>query len=280
MPKDNDDPTRVLDGWVPGGGRGNPNDDPTRILDGWSPAAAAAPRIDPSLPVIEAWQPSAPGALPKPEDTALPQDLNLHVSTRYSKFDTSDVTDVDAVWQPRSFDANAANDAARKPDSQLGDFDVLHRRATPRVLPAWKPLAWIGAVRTVFGSVAQVVSTPQGPVVDTFAPHVLLALWEPQNIDHPFLDRFPQRVLLSAVAPEDAGEELLKFLPPDAELWLAEHDIDWALAGEAVLLHEPGLRDFQLKELRAFVEAERLAVWERVNKAYKLPATGQPIERL
>jgi hypothetical protein len=40
------------------------------------------------------------------------------------------------------------------------------------------------------------------------------------------------------------------------------------------------LRDFQLKELRAFVEAERLAVWERVNKAYKLSAPGQPIERL
>jgi hypothetical protein len=100
MPTDNDDPTRVLDGWVPGGGRGNPNEDPTRILDGWNPAAAAAPRVDPSLPVIEAWQPGVQGALPAPEDTALPQDLNLHVNTRYSKFDTSDVTDVDAVWPP------------------------------------------------------------------------------------------------------------------------------------------------------------------------------------
>ena len=280
MPTNDEDPTRVLDGWVPGGNRGNPDEDPTRILDGWNPAAAAAPRIDPSLPLVEAWQPSAHGALPAAEASQLPRDLNLQVNTRYSKFDTSDVTDVDAVWQPRSFDANAANDAGRRPDSQLGDFDVLHRRATPRVLAAWKPGAWIGAVRTVFGSVAQVVSTPQGPVVDTFAPHVLLALWEPQNIDQPFLHRFPQRVLLSAVSPEDAGEELLGFLPPEAELWLAAHDIDWALAGEAVLLHEPGLRDFQLKELRAFVEAERLAVWERVNKAYKLPAPGQPIERL
>jgi len=47
-----------------------------------------------------------------------------------------------------------------------------------------------------------------------------------------------------------------------------------------VLLHEPGLRDFQLKELRAFVDAERQSTWERANKAYKLPASGQPIERI
>jgi hypothetical protein len=66
----------------------------------------------------------------------------------------------------------------------------------------------------------------------------------------------------------------------ERQLWLAEHDIDWALAGEAVLLHDPGLREFQLKELRAFVDAERLANYERLNHAYRLPAAGQPIERV
>ncbi len=69
-------------------------------------------------------------------------------------------------------------------------------------------------------------------------------------------------------------------LPPDAEIRVGEPEIDWALAGEAVLLHEPGLRDFQLKELRALVEAEKLANCDRLNAAYKLPASGQPIERI
>jgi hypothetical protein len=87
-------------------------------------------------------------------------------------------------------------------------------------------------------------------------------------------------LLLAAVPADDAGAELLRYLPPDAEVWVTEPDIDWALAGEAVLLHEPGLRDFQLKELRAFVDAEKLANWERLNTAYKLPASGQPIERI
>jgi hypothetical protein len=150
----------------------------------------------------------------------------------------------------------------------------------PRLLEAWKPRAWIGAIKPVFGSVAQVSSSEHGPVVDTFEPHVLLALWPPQTMEIPFLDRFPARVLLSAVKPEDAGEALLACIPPDAELWLSEFDIDWALAGDAVLLHEPGLREFQLRELRAFVDAERKATFDRVNAAYRLPGAGQPIERL
>ena len=34
-----DDLTRVLDGWVPGAGKGDPPIDPTRVLDGWKPGA-------------------------------------------------------------------------------------------------------------------------------------------------------------------------------------------------------------------------------------------------
>lgn len=278
-----DDLTRVLDGWVPGAGKDDPPIDPTRVLDGWKPGGGrdtAAPDL--KLPLVEQLQPQrrAPSR-PDPEHSRLPQDLDLNVPTKYSKWDTGDVTDVDAVWKPADFVARAGQESPIESDWQPGQITTnLRKPAVPRVLAAWKPGAWIGAVKSVFGSVARVVSTPQGPVVDTYPPHVLLALWPPQSVDAPFLDRWPLRVHLSAAHPDDAGAELLKFMPLQAELWLSEHDIDWALAGEAVLLHEPGLRDFQLKELRAFVEAERQATWERVNKAYKLPGAGQPIERI
>ena len=276
-----EDLTRVLDGWVPGAGRGA-NVDPTRVLDGWRPdAAPGSARSDKPLPPVDELQPHRAPQRDAVEDATLPKDLNLKVSTRYSKWDTTDVTDVDAVWKPSDFVARAAEETAVDATWQPGAITTSVRKAGPaRVLAAWKPGAWVGAVKPVFDSVARVVSTPQGPVVDTYPPHVLLALWAPQNMTTPFLDRWPLRALLSPVAPDDAGAELLKHLPPDAELWLAEHDIDWGLIGEAVLLHETGLRDFQLKELRAFVEAERQATWERANKAYRLPASGQPIERV
>lgn len=275
-----DDLTRVLDGWK-AGSRSDPSVDPTRVLDGWKPGAGLdGGKIDKTLPPVDELLPrrKAAPAAPAP---GLPKDLDLNVPTRYSKWDTSDVTDVDAVWKPSDFVARAAEEAPVDVEWQPGAISTSVRKPQhPRVLAGWKPGVWVGAVKSVFDSVARVVSTPQGPVVDTYPPHVLLALWAPQPLSAPFLDRWPLRVLLSPVQPDDAGEELLKHLPPDAELWLAEHDLDWGLIGEAVLLHEPGLRDFQLKELRAFVEAERQATWDRANKAYKLPASGQPIERV
>jgi len=279
--KSDDDLTRVLDGWVPGGKTGD-SSDPTRVLDGWRPDAGLDGRKpDKSLPRVEELQPRRHDVRPDPDNSRLPKGLDLNVPTRYSKWDTSDVTDVDAVWKPADFVARAAEEAPVESGWQPGAITTNVRKpAHPRVLTAWKPGAWIGAMKSVFDSVARVVSTPQGPVVDTYPPHVLLALWAPQSMTSPFLERWPLRALLSPVQPDEAGAELLKHLPPEAELWLAEHDIDWGLVGEAVLLHEPGLRDFQLKELRAFVDAERQATWDRVNKAYKLPASGQPIERM
>jgi len=196
------------------------DDDLTRVLDGCVPATGLdGAKLDPSLPQVDELQPRRRLARPDPESARLPKDLDLDVPTRYSKWNSSDVSDVDAVW---------------------------------------KRGAQVGAVKSVFDSVARVVSTAQAPVVDACRP----------------------QVLLSPMQPDEAGAELLKCLPPQAEPWLGEHDIDWGLVGEAVLPHEPGLRDFQLKELRTFVDAERQCPWERANKAYKLPASGQPIERI
>ena len=52
--KKDDDLTRVLDGWVPGAGKGDPPIDPTRVLDGWKPGGGrdTAPR-DLKLPLVE-----------------------------------------------------------------------------------------------------------------------------------------------------------------------------------------------------------------------------------
>lgn len=278
-PRPDTDPTRVLDGWRPDAGA-TPFD-PTRVLDGWKPEAAHdARRLDTTLPWVDVLAPiAAPAASGTPQGAVL-DELNLGAVARSGKWDVSDVTDIEAVWKPGSDVSRSANESSLRPGLADEPLTVWRKAGNARLLPHWKPGAWVGALRRVFGAVSQVHSTPDGPIVDTFAPHVLLALWPPQGVDMPFLARWPQRLLLSAVHPDDAGEELLKHLPADAELWLAEHDIDWALAGEAVLLHDPGLRDFQLKELRAFVDAEREANWERLNLAYRLPAAEQPIERV
>jgi hypothetical protein len=276
-PDDDPDLTRVLDGWTPAPGRGAATTDPTRVLDGWKPAAAGA-----RGPLPADVQPALRAGPAEPAPAQLPAGLDLRGPTRAARrFADEEV--VDAVWKPSAQVRQAALDASAPPagpDWQPSRPGALGAAPAPRVLAAWKPGAWIGAVRQVFESVARVVNTPQGPVVDSYPPHVLLALWPPQSPAQPFLDRWPQRAALSAVAFDRAPLALLELVPEGGELWLAEHDIDWVLIGEAVLLHEPALREFQLKELRAFVEAERQATWERANKAYRLPGTGQPLERV
>jgi len=282
-PRPESDPTRVLDGWRPDADAAP--FDPTRVLDGWKPEVARdARRLDPALPLIDIV--AAPAAPEPGAGGAVLDELNLGAvarsgrADRWNRGDAGDITDIEAVWKPGSDVSRSANESSLRPGADDEPLTVWRKPGVARLLAHWKPGAWVGAARRVFGAVSQVHSTPEGPIVDTFAPHLLLALWAPQGIDTPFLARWPQRLLLSAVDAEDAGEELLKHLPADAELWLAEHDIDWALAGEAVLLHDPGLRDFQLKELRAFIESERQANYERLNQAYRLPAAGQPIERV
>jgi len=275
-PAEDDDPTRVLDGWSPPAA--DPTIDPTRVLDGWRAQSPFEPRRpDPRLTLVEQLQPTTQAdASPPAERSALPGDLDLHTASQRGRWDDSDVTDVEPLVL-RSADFAAAPDAAADvwtPQPSRGAAATAH----PRLLDQWRPQAWIGAVRRVFDSVAQVVATRDGPVVDTFGPHVLLALWSPQSPAQPFLDRWPLRVCLSAVPIDEAGLELLKYMPDDAALWLSAQDIDWAAVGEAVLLHEPGLRDFQLKELRAFVEAEKQANWDRANAAYR-PGDGGPLQR-
>jgi len=150
----------------------------------------------------------------------------------------------------------------------------------PRVLAQWQPGAWTGAVRQVLQGSTELVTTAQGPVVESHAPQHLLLLWPPQRVDVPLLGRWPQQVRLWASEagwPDGAAAEaLLATLPADARLWLQPDAdaVDWALAAEILLTLDDALRPHQADGLRAFIVAEREASFARLNSAYHRPKAG------
>ena len=215
--------------------------------------AALSPEIE--LPVI---------------DTPPPPDLDhLDAATRQasddvaSQWDTAALAAAQPVWQP--------------------DAQVLQLRPVqhPRLLAAWQPGAWTGAVREVFDSTTEFVTSANGPAVETYPPHRLLLLWPPLSLAAPLPARWPQQVRLSAVTARDATAALADLVPGDAPLWLQTDPgaVDWALAAEIALHHEPALRPFQAAGLRAFLAAEREAVFARLNADYHQPVAGGPVIR-
>lgn len=193
---------------------------------------------------------------------------------------------VDAVLEARDLaaDQQRAEAAAQAAPAWQPDLTTLQlRRASdPRLLATWQPGAWIGAVRQVVDSTTEFVKTADGnPTVETWPPHRLLLLWPPQGPDKPLPGRWPQQLRLSAVPQDQAAEALLADVPADANLWLhpQPQDIDWALAAEIVLHHEPALRPFQADGLRAFVAAEREASYTQLNIAYRQPIPGAAVRR-
>jgi hypothetical protein len=138
-----------------------------------------------------------------------------------------------------------------------------------RLLREWMPGAWIGAVRQAFGRSTEVVSTPQGELVEAHAPHWLVALWPPQHLQRPFLRRWPRWVsLIAAEAETQALLALLQQVPESAALWVLQEELDWALMAEVVLIAEPGLREYQQRQLEVFMRAEREATTQRIRSAY------------
>jgi len=156
---------------------------------------------------------------------------------------------------------------------------VFGRHADPRLLDHWQPGAWIGAIRQVGDAMTEVVQTPTGPVVETFAPHCLFVLWPPQRLDEVLHSRWPLRAGLTTAEHRRGVDELLALLPEGASLWLTSAEVDWVLAVEIVLHHEPGLRPFQIEALRAFAQSEREATFARINDGYHRPAGGGPALR-
>ena len=192
-----------------------------------------------------------------------------------------DTADLDLAMQQASSRASAqftAEEQATTAPAWQPDLQALQlrRAAHPRVLNGWQPGAWTGAVREVLAATTEFVTAAGGTVVESYPPHRLLLLWPPQRLDAPLLGRWPQRVWLSAVPADAATEALLDQVPGTARLWLhlQAEDIDWALAAEIVLTHEPALRPFQAKGLRAFIDAEREAGFARLNSAYQAAPGG------
>ncbi|MBC7726342.1 MAG: hypothetical protein H7242_01815, partial [Microbacteriaceae bacterium] len=174
--------------------------------------------------------------------------------------------------------ARAAAEPVWQPDAQALQLRPVQH---PRLLAAWQPGAWTGAVREVFDSTTEFVTSANGPAVETYPPHRLLLLWPPLAIAAPLPARWPQQVRLSAVTARDAPAALADLVPGDALLWLQTDlgAVDWALAAEIALHHEPALRPFQAAGLRAFLAAEREAIYAQLNADYHQPVAGGPVIR-
>lgn len=226
---------------------------PTVDLRAEDTQAAQAPEI--ALPTIEEPPPPDPDSL----DAATRQASDAVAS----QWGSATLDAAQPVWQP---DAQALQ---------------LRPAQHPRLLAQWQPGAWTGAVRQVFDSTTEFVTTANGPAVETYPPHRLLLLWPPLSLRTPLPARWPQQVRLSAVTVRDAPAALIALVPGDAPLWLLPDggDIDWALAAEIALHHEPALRPFQATGLRNFLAAEREATYARLNADYHQPEAGGPISR-
>ena len=315
MRQDSFDPNSLLDGFHAKLAASQRKVDLDSILDGWKagsaraglrPDTAGAPLAPPAFSPGRRWHADVTDVtdvvdvsdLSHARDAArsaqaeaaigegeLADSLDLEEVSRTLEASV-DLSDLESVCAPAVQAAAEATAVGRPNDGwALPVRGGLHGRRDPRVLAKWAPGAWLGAFKPVCEATAEFIASPHGPVVETYPPQMLLALWAPKAgaIDDGLLvSRWPDKALLSAVPGADtesaAGSAAREHLPPDATVWLGEGDTDWALVAELVLHHEPALRPYQLKALRGFADAERQAVFERLNNGYGQPEPGRPVQ--
>ena len=139
-----------------------------------------------------------------------------------------------------------------------------------RLLDRWRPGVWIGAQRRAFGPLAEINETEDQLIVDTHPPHSLIVLWRPPREHEPMLRRLPH--IASLVTSHDEATvvaELLAQMPIDARLWMApQPEIDWALMAEIVMISETELAAYEHRELRRFIDAERVATLALISASY------------
>lgn len=236
------------------------------------PALTTAPLV--SLPTVDLPAELAQAAqvpavdLPLVEDALQPDGAMLQAGVRGAR---------DAAASQYAQDAQAASQPVWQPDPV-----ALQLRAAPHPrLPAqWQPGAWVGALRQVFDASTEFVRTANGPAVETYAAHRLLLLWPPRG-DAGAPPRWPQQAwLLSLPAAQERAAALAQ-VPGEIPLWLMPDttEVDWALGAELVLHHQAGLRPFQIDGLRAFIDSERAAVFDRINAGYGQPVAPGPVQR-
>jgi len=288
-----DDPTRALDDFVrrmrPGPGAGSGHDADADVDSGLPDLsglnqllhgrpAPAGPRRGGVLRSGQAWSaddvvdvPELPRAPPPPApaDTAALDHSLRQASTQAAAQWAQDAAAAAApVWQPGAVQALAVQ---------------RHTQRDPRLLAQPQADAWLGLLRPVLDARTELSTSAQGPVVDHHPAQALLLLWAPAAT--PRRSAWPDRVALVAQPlPADDGAALLAHVPAGALLWLDAHGqdkhgqdanthgqdrADWALGAELLLLHEPAMQAAQLDGLRAFIEAERVARFERLNAGYR-----------
>lgn len=281
-----DDPTRALDDFVRRMRPSAPREDTPDLSD---LTRAIAPEAAPAggrarggrLRSGERWSSDDVVDVPAVERRSAPRTDTVPPEVVLPPIEQPRAPDTETIDAALTDAARAAADAyaADARVAQLPwqpDIDALMQRRArnPRLLAAWQPGCWIGAMREVFDAATEFVTTAARPVVETYPAHRLLLAWVPQPMQQPMLGRWPAQVRLSAVPAEAAAEVLLAQLPDEALLWLDGDPaaIDWGLAAEIVLHHDPTLRPFQIERLRAFVDAEREAVFARLNADYTAAA--------
>ncbi len=298
------DPNDVLRGFNPRAGQKSAEPlDVSSLLDGWRPQAEP-----------EVQEPARPGERAARSSRA----MDLDDVTDVAHIDISErrVSDEDLVLQATHWDApqddepiilelpevvvapapqadeleavlssaqhQAAEDAVVReiePDWEPDTAIALRHASNPRVLERWQPGVWVGAVARAFGAATEIHQHADGPVVDSHAPHLLLALWLPQGLNEPLLSRWPHRVLLCAADDDNQVlEDMLRLMPREAVLWLTDTDLDWALLGELALHHLADLRAFQETGLRGFIERERMLSFSRMNDGYWQPTQGGAVQ--
>ncbi len=148
-----------------------------------------------------------------------------------------------------------------------------------RLLRAWQPGAWIGAVFKAFGPMAELVEADEAVpgAQDTFEHRPamwLVALWKPQSLQQPFLQRWPAMVQLTDRDGAGPVDLLLEQVPAGARLWVSDHDIDWALMAEIVMLTEDDLAPWQQRELAKVIVTQRQATATAITRHYVGQDTG------
>ena len=131
----------------------------------------------------------------------------------------------------------------------------------PRLAASCTGDAWLGEC-------VRVVESERGEgagVAGRTSEHHLAAAWAPGAPR----SRWPDAVVIGSPAAGDALGELLRHVPPEARLFLADLDaVDAGLAARILLAADRNLGPIERKGIAAFVAAEEARIAARIAAGY------------
>ncbi|PPE71385.1 hypothetical protein IS481_05170 [Caldimonas thermodepolymerans] len=148
--------------------------------------------------------------------------------------------------------------------------------ASRRLRADYQPGLWIGAIRPAFGA----GEVEQDGRIERYPPHYLVALWPPLPAAHPVLPRWPAVAAIASPDGQAALLELMRHVPADARVWLADEAVDWALVADIVRLSDRHLAPYHHRELERFIAARRAEDAARIRAEYSdIDAGFQALKR-